>query len=85
MYGPRLGEIGPLHTSPGWIVARIESPQRLQNIYPLHEPGLSLWTSIWLTTRLTRVSLSTGENLKIGVIKVTKNLQNPVWQNGGAL
>ena len=45
---------------------------RVLKIYPLHEPGLPLWTSIWFTTRLTRVSLSTDENLKIRPIKITK-------------
>ena len=47
-------------------------------IYPFHEPGLPLCTSIWLTTRLTRISLFTDENLKIWAINVTKNRQNPI-------
>ena len=51
----------------------------------LREPGLPICTNIWFTTRLTRVSLSTDENLKIGAIKDAKNLQNPVWRNGGVL
>ena len=56
----------------------VESPQRVLKIYPFHEPGLPLCTSIWFTTRLTRVSLFTDENLKIWAIKVTKNRQNPI-------
>ena len=63
---------------PGLICIQVESPHRVLKIYPLHEPGLPICTSIWFTMRLTWVGLSTDENLKIGAIKVAKNLQNPV-------
>ena len=44
--------------------AQVETLQPgLKNLC-FHEPGLPVCTSIWFTTRLSRVSLSTDENLK---------------------
>ena len=59
--------------SPGGITAK-----NFKNVYPLHEPGKLDASAEWQPTRVTRVSLSTDENLKIGDIKVTKSRQNPV-------
>ena len=64
--------IGPLYTTPGCFLPRVESPQRVLKINTLHEPGLWVCDSVWFASSLTRVSLPTDQKVKTWLEKDDK-------------